>query len=112
MVGWLQDSIRAVDLLTSRPEVDSHRIGAMGCSGGGIDHSSIPLTQQRLSAVLNRLWCAGTQTAFVSSVDDRIGPAVIACYSSTFERQWDYRGVSTQYRALPFFFFHQSWKQP
>ena len=51
MVGWLQDSIRAVDLLTSRPEVDSHRIGAMGCSGGGIDHihpTIIPLTQQRL----------------------------------------------------------------
>ena len=36
----------------------------------------------------------------MSSVDGRIGPAVVACYSSTFERQWDYGGVSTQYRAL------------
>lgn len=60
---WVWDAIRAVDLLAARPEVDGSRLGAMGCSGGG------------------------TQTAFLASVDPRIGPAVVACYSSTFERQ-------------------------
>ena len=71
---WLWDSIRAVDLLASRPEVDSGKLGAMGCSGGG------------------------TQTAFLASVDERIGPAVVACYSSTFEREWQHSGPSTQYQ--------------
>ena len=51
-----------------------HAVRLAGCSGGG------------------------TQTAFLSSIDPRIGPAVVACYSSTFERQWQAGGVSTQYQ--------------
>lgn len=48
----------------------------MGCSGGG------------------------TQTAFLAAIDPRIGPAVVACYSSTYERQWAAGGVATQYQHL------------
>jgi dienelactone hydrolase len=71
---WVWDSLRAVDLLASRPEVDAARLGAMGCSGGG------------------------TQTAFLAAVDPRIHLSVVACYSSTFEREWEHGGVSTQYQ--------------
>lgn len=55
------DSKRAIDYLVSRPEVDASRIGASGCSGGG------------------------TQTTFISALDDRIKATAPACYIQTFE---------------------------
>ncbi len=57
----IHDSRRAIDYLQSRPEVDGERIGASGCSGGG------------------------TQTTFVSALDDRIKVAAPACYMQSFE---------------------------
>lgn len=65
---WVWDSIRAVDYLTTVPEVDPTRIGVTGCSGGG------------------------TQSSYLAAVDDRIGPASIACYMSTFDTDMRYEG--------------------
>jgi hypothetical protein len=57
----IHDSMRAIDYLQSRPEVDPEKIGATGCSGGG------------------------TQTTFVSAIDQRIKVAAPACYMQSFE---------------------------
>ena len=57
----IHDSMRAIDYLQSRPEVDGDKIGATGCSGGG------------------------TQTTFVSALDPRVKVAAPACYMQSFE---------------------------
>jgi cephalosporin-C deacetylase-like acetyl esterase len=61
------DSIRAVDYLLSRPEVDGERIGMAGNSGGG------------------------TNTAYTVPLDERIKVAATCCYITTLEwrrRSW------------------------
>src|SRR5688572_13412772 len=61
------DSIRAVDYLVSRPEVDSERIGMAGNSGGG------------------------TNTAYTVPLDERIKVAATCCYITTLawrRRSW------------------------
>ncbi|MGO8757271.1 MAG: acetylxylan esterase [Terracidiphilus sp.] len=55
------DAMRAVDFLASLPEVDPHRIGAIGCSGGG------------------------TITALTSALDPRIAAIGTACYITSFD---------------------------
>ncbi len=58
------ESMRAVDYLLSRPDVDPRRIGCTGCSGGG------------------------TNTAYVAALDERIKVAAPVCYiTSLWERQ-------------------------
>lgn len=54
------DAMRAIDYLSSRPEVDPKRIGFTGCSGGG------------------------TVTSYVMALDDRVVCAAPACYLTTF----------------------------
>ena len=56
------DGMRALDYLESRPEVDSRRLGATGCSGGG------------------------TQTAYLCALDPRLAMAAPACFITTFRR--------------------------
>lgn len=56
------DGIRAIDYLFTRPEVDTLRIGMTGRSGGG------------------------TQTAFISAIDQRILAAAPECYITNFTR--------------------------
>jgi cephalosporin-C deacetylase-like acetyl esterase len=58
----LHDAMRAVDYVCSRPEIDPHRIGFTGCSGGG------------------------TMTSYIMALDDRIVCAAPACYITTFRR--------------------------
>lgn len=61
------DSIRALDYLCARPEVDPARIACTGVSGGG------------------------TQTAYVTPLDERIKVAIPACYITTLawrRRAW------------------------
>jgi len=54
------DGMRAIDYLSSRPEIDGGRIGFTGCSGGG------------------------TITSYVMALDERVACAVPACYLTTF----------------------------
>ncbi len=56
------DGIRAIDYLVTRPEIDSARIGATGISGGG------------------------TQTSYVSALDDRVVAAAPTCYITSLRR--------------------------
>ncbi|HEY1993936.1 MAG TPA: acetylxylan esterase [Edaphobacter sp.] len=55
------DGIRAVDYLTSRPEIDPNRIGAFGCSGGG------------------------TMTSLLGALDPRVHAIAVACYLTSFD---------------------------
>jgi cephalosporin-C deacetylase-like acetyl esterase len=55
------DAMRGVDYLASLPEVDPHRIGAEGCSGGG------------------------TVTALTSALEPRIAAIGTACYTTSFD---------------------------
>ena len=56
------DGIRGVDYLITRSEVDAERIGIFGNSGGG------------------------TQTTFISALDERIKAAAPSCYITGFRR--------------------------
>ncbi|MHC4533034.1 MAG: alpha/beta hydrolase family protein [Planctomycetota bacterium] len=62
--AWFEiwDSMRGIDYLQSRPEIDSRRIGCTGNSGGG------------------------TQTSHLMSLDSRIVAAAPSCYITSFER--------------------------
>ncbi len=55
------DAMRGVDFLASLPDVDPHRIGAFGCSGGG------------------------TITAITGALDTRIAAIGTACYITSFD---------------------------
>ena len=47
---FLHDAMRAIDYLCTRPEVDPHRIGAAGSSGGSTQTCMLMLTDPRLAA--------------------------------------------------------------
>lgn len=59
---FIWDGIRGIDYLISRKEVDPKRIGVHGLSGGG------------------------TQTAYISALDDRVAASAPACYITNFRR--------------------------
>jgi cephalosporin-C deacetylase-like acetyl esterase len=56
------DGIRSIDYLVSRPEIDPHKVGCTGNSGGG------------------------TLTAYLMALDDRIACAAPSCYITSLER--------------------------
>lgn len=61
MVGWrVWDVMRAIDYLTTRPEIDAARIATMGISGGG------------------------TISYFSAALDERVKVAVVSGYFNTF----------------------------
>lgn len=64
----ISDGQRCLDYLQSRPEVDSSRLGCMGCSFGG------------------------TMTTYISAMDQRVKAAVIVCYLSTLTDALNDRG--------------------
>ena len=66
---FLWDGIRGIDYLVSRKEVDPARIGVHGLSGGG------------------------TQTAYISALDDRVAASAPACYITNFRRLLESIGV-------------------
>lgn len=57
------DGLRAIDYLTSLPQIDGARIGCAGNSGGG------------------------TLSAYISALDARVKAAVISCYITTLPRR-------------------------
>jgi len=60
-IGWMVwESIRALDYLSSRPEVDPERIGMTGASGGGLN------------------------TFFTTAIEDRFACAIPVAYPCTF----------------------------
>lgn len=77
---FIWDSIRALDYLASRPEVDTERLGCHGLSGGGM------------------------QTAYISAIDERIKVAAIAGYITQFKWLLRTQGVGDGEQNL-----YQSW---
>ncbi len=59
---FIHDGRRALDYLSSRPDVDPDRLGVTGCSGGG---------------------CI---TTYIAALDPRIKAAAPACYINTFHK--------------------------
>lgn len=66
---FLWDGIRGIDYLVSRKEVDPKRIGVHGLSGGG------------------------TQTAYISALDDRVAASAPAGYITSYKRLMESVGV-------------------
>ncbi|MFD0682201.1 MULTISPECIES: alpha/beta hydrolase family protein [unclassified Paenibacillus] len=56
----IQETMRAIDYISSRSEMDASRIGIFGLSGGGL------------------------VAAFTAALDQRIQAAVVSCYTNTF----------------------------
>ncbi len=76
IIVW--DSIRAVDYLASRPEVNPDRIGAFGCSGGG------------------------TMTALLA-LDPRVHAIAVACYLTSFDTLLPALGPQDAEQSIPNF---------
>src|SRR4029077_8100582 len=76
----INDSMRGIDYLTARKDVDAARIGAFGCSGGG------------------------TATAYLAALDDRVKVAATACYITSFQELLPSdTGVQEAEQSLPGF---------
>ncbi|MGA7155355.1 MAG: acetylxylan esterase [Acidobacteriaceae bacterium] len=76
---FVWDAIRGVDYLTSLSDVDPHRIGALGCSGGGAD------------------------TAFLAALDPRVAAAGVACYNTSFSALLASIGAQEGEQSIPDF---------
>ncbi len=61
---FINDSMRGIDYLVGRKDVDANRIGAFGCSGGG------------------------TSTAYLAALDDRLKVVGVACYITLISRSF------------------------
>jgi cephalosporin-C deacetylase-like acetyl esterase len=61
---FVWDGMRGIDYLQSREDVDKTKIGVAGNSGGG------------------------TQSAYLSALDKRIGVSIISCYLSAWDAMW------------------------
>jgi len=73
------DGMRAVDYLQSRAEIDPERIGAFGCSGGGM------------------------MTALLAAVDTRIKATGTACYITSFDTLLPSIGPQDAEQSIPGF---------
>jgi cephalosporin-C deacetylase-like acetyl esterase len=77
---FINDSMRAIDYLISRKDVNPDRIGALGCSGGG------------------------TSTAYLAALDDRVKVAGVACYITSFQELLpSATGVQEAEQSIPHF---------
>jgi dienelactone hydrolase len=75
---FIWDAMRSLDYLTSRADVDSTRIGAAGCSGGG------------------------ALTTFIGALDPRVKAVVPACYPSSFQTMFATSGPHGE-MSFPYF---------
>lgn len=77
---FINDSLRGIDYLAARKDVDANRIGAFGCSGGG------------------------TSTAYLAALDDRLKAVGVACYITSFrELLPSATGVQEAEQSIPRF---------
>ena len=77
---FVNDSMRGIDYLLSRKDVNADRIGALGCSGGG------------------------TSTAYLAALDDRVKVAGVACYITSFKELLpSATGVQEAEQSIPHF---------
>lgn len=77
---FVNDSMRGIDYLLSRRDVNPQRIGALGCSGGG------------------------TSTAYLAALDDRVKVAGVACYITSFKELLpSATGVQEAEQSIPHF---------
>ncbi len=76
---FIQDAMRGIDLLRSRPDIDATRIGAIGCSGGG------------------------TVTAYLAALDPRLKVAGVACYITGFDELLSSIGPQEAEQTIPDF---------
>ncbi len=77
---FVNDSMRGIDYLISRKDVNADRIGALGCSGGG------------------------TSTAYLAALDDRVKVAGVACYITSFKELLpSATGVQEAEQSIPHF---------
>ena len=81
---FIQDAVRGVDYLMSRPDVDDARIGAFGCSGGG------------------------TITAYLAALDPRVRATAVGCYITDYAHLLSADGPGPQdgEQSIPFFLEH------
>ena len=75
----LWDAMRGIDYLAQLPEVDSHRIGALGCSGGG------------------------AISALVGALDKRVAAIGVACYITSFDTLLPAIGPQDGEQSIPRF---------
>ena len=75
----LWDAMRGIDYLSQLPEVDSHRIGALGCSGGG------------------------AISAMVGALDKRVAAIGVACYITSFDTLLPAIGPQDGEQSIPRF---------
>ncbi len=78
---FIQDAVRGIDYLMSRPDVDDARIGAFGCSGGG------------------------TITAYLAALDPRVRATAVGCYVNDYAHLLGAGGPGPQdgEQSIPFF---------
>jgi dienelactone hydrolase len=77
---FINDSMRGIDYLVGRKDVDANRIGAFGCSGGG------------------------TSTAYLAALDDRLKAVGVACYITSFQELLpSATGAQEAEQSIPYF---------
>jgi cephalosporin-C deacetylase-like acetyl esterase len=76
---FINDAMRGIDYLASRPEVDPQRIGAYGCSGGG------------------------AVTAYLAALDPRVKAAASACFVTTMHQLLTSVGPQEGEQSIPGF---------
>jgi cephalosporin-C deacetylase-like acetyl esterase len=69
---FIWDAMRSLDYLASRPDVDTARLGAAGCSGGG------------------------ALTTFIGGLDSRLKVVIPACYPSSFQKLFPTSGPDAE----------------
>ncbi|MNH55769.1 Acetyl xylan esterase (AXE1) [compost metagenome] len=76
---FVWDAMRGLDYLSSRRDVDATRLGALGCSGGGM------------------------VSAYLAALDSRVKAAAAGCYISDFEHMIPTYGPQEAEQSLPDF---------
>jgi cephalosporin-C deacetylase-like acetyl esterase len=76
---FIWDAMRAIDYLDSRQEIDSNRIGAFGCSGGG------------------------TITAMLGGLEPRLKAIGVACFTTNFDYLLPSIGPQDAEQSIPGF---------